>query len=71
MLTVDIFFSATGSALIAEKLTVDVFEHRSIAASCLSSPWRNASECASEDEVCGNEKKWVRSLGQPGEWAAR
>ena len=36
----------------------------------LSSPWRNDSEYASEDEVCGNEK-WVRSAGQPGEWAAR
>jgi hypothetical protein len=36
----------------------------------LNSPWRNDSECASEDEVCGNEK-WVRSAGQPGGWAAR
>jgi hypothetical protein len=31
-----------------------------------SSPWRNDSECASEDEMCGNEK-WVLSGGQPGE----
>jgi hypothetical protein len=32
----------------------------------LSSPWRNDSECASEDEMCGKEK-WGRSAGQPGE----
>jgi putative transposase len=31
-----------------------------------SSPWRNDSECASGDEMCGNEK-WVLSGGQPGE----
>jgi hypothetical protein len=34
--------------------------------SASNSPWRNDSECASEDEICGNEK-WVLSGGQPGE----
>jgi hypothetical protein len=48
---------------IIEQRIDDVRESRDEIA---SSPWRNNSECASADEVCGNEK-WVRSAGQPGE----